>query len=260
MLRIGSMLRIGALLLTALLAACRGVTPTPISPATSPASTPTDAPGISGTHALPHELRWVRDSAEYRAILIQTYRFAGEVLEARAADLEPGGWAVSLDADETIIDNSLYQKERHLIGQDYDSESWAEWVGRREATSLPGAPRFLDRVRELGGKIAIVTNRKQAECPDTEANLNALSIPFDVILCRRDDGRKEARWQQIQDGTASPNLPPLDIVMWLGDNIQDFPHLEQGLKHQPEAVYGRFGIEFFVLPNPMYGSWDHPGD
>ena len=40
---------------------------------------------------------------------------------------------------------------------------------RREATPLPGAAAFLARVRELGGRIAIVTNRLESECADTEA-------------------------------------------------------------------------------------------
>ncbi len=247
-------MRYTALLFAILLAACRGVTP---PPETSPEAASQAAPAAAA-ETLPRDVRWVRGSAEYRAILIQTYRFAAEVLAAKAADLEPGTWAVALDADETVIDNSLYQEERALIGKSYDSESWGEWVARREAGPLPGVMGFLGRVRELGGKIAIVTNRRHAHCPDTEANFRAFSIPFDVILCKKEEDRKESRWQQVEDGTASQQLPPLDIVMWLGDNIRDFPELDQDLRGQPELAFDRFGIDFFAFPNPMYGSWDHP--
>lgn len=239
------------------LTGCRTTTPAPVN---QPGSrTPASETGTEAAQALslPHEVRWVRGSAEYRALLVQTYRFAGEVLAAKAADLEPGTWAVALDADETVIDNSLYQEERARIGEAYTSESWAEWVVRREAPPLPGALGFLARVHELGGKIAIVTNRRHVHCPDTEANFRAFSIPFDVILCRKEDERKESRWQQVEDGTAS-QLPPLEIVMWLGDNIRDFPDLDQDLKSQPEVALERFGIEYFAFPNPMYGSWDNP--
>ncbi len=255
-----TMLRPGALLLATLFVACRATTPPPRTPAGSPATDTAISTDAGEARLLPRNIRWVRDSAEYRAILIQTYRFAGEVLAAKAADLEPGTWAVALDADETVIDNSLYQQERAEIGDDYTSESWAEWVARREAPPLAGALGFLSRVHELGGKIAIVTNRNHAHCPDTEADFRDHSIPFDVILCRREDSRKESRWQQIEDGTASPHLPPLDVVMWLGDNIRDFPELDQDLKQEPEAALERFAIEFFVFPNPMYGSWDNPGE
>ncbi len=242
-----NMARFAALLFSLLLAGCRTTTPTPTT-------TPPSPPAASS--ALPHDIRWMRDSAEHRASLIQVYRFAGEVMAAKAADLEPGTWAVALDADETVIDNSLYQKERAEIGDKYTPASWAEWIARREAPPLPGSLGFLTRVHELGGKIAIVTNRRHAHCPDTEANFRAHLIPFDVILCRREDGRKESRWQQVEDGTAAPGLPPLDIVMWLGDNIRDFPNLDQDLLGKPAAAFGRFGIDFFVFPNPMYGSWD----
>ncbi len=242
------------LCLALLFTACRGAT---LPPVVQP-EPPPPAAGAEAGQSMPKDVRWVRDSAEYRASLIQVYRFAGETLQAMAADLEPGTWAVALDADETVIDNSLYQVERAAIGKDYSSESWAEWVARKQAPPLPGAMAFLGKVRELGGKIAIVTNRRHAHCPDTEANFNAYSIPFDVILCKQpEEDRKEARWRRVEDGSAAPGLPPLDIVMWLGDNIRDFPELDQDLKAKPEVAYERFGIEYFVFPNPMYGSWDH---
>ena len=241
------------LTITLCLAGCRTAAPSPKTTADTPLAPTSSTQDALAQH---HEVRWVRESAEHRATLIQTYHFAGEVLAAKAADLEPGTWAVALDADETVIDNSLYQVERAEIGKAYSSKSWAKWTTRREAPPLPGVLTFLARVQELGGKIAIVTNRRQAHCQDTEANFRSFSVPFDIMLCKRDESRKEPRWQQIEDGTASPDLPPLDIVMWLGDNIRDFPQLDQDLLGQPESAYGRFGIDFFVLPNPMYGSWD----
>ncbi len=243
-----------ALTILLCLSGCRGTTPTPM---TQPEAPPAPAVGAeTAAPSLPHEVRWVRGSAEYRAILIQTYRFASEVLAAKAADLEPGTWAVALDADETVIDNSLYQQERAAIGEEYTSETWAEWVARREAPPLPGVLGFLAKVRELGGKIAIVTNRREAWCGDTEANFRAYDIPFDVILCRGEESRKEPRWQRIEDGTAASDLPPLKIVMWLGDNIRDFPNLDQDLRLGEKGAFEGFGGELFVVPNPMYGSWE----
>jgi 5'-nucleotidase (lipoprotein e(P4) family) len=201
------------------------------------------------------EIDWVRDSAEFRAIFLQTYRLAGERLEEIVAGREPGTWAVALDADETVLSNLRYQEELAAAGEEYSSATWGAWVARREATALPGAAGFLERARNLGGKIAIVTNRKLAGCADTEANLDALGLPYDVVLCRGDDRRKEARWQSLEDGSASEGLPPLDVVMYLGDNIQDFPGLDQSLAGAGEAAFSAFGAELFVVPNPMYGSW-----
>ncbi len=246
-----------ALTFVVCLTGCRATTPSPVTPDTVTAPQ-TDGAGASG---LPNDVHWSRNSAEHRALILQVYRMAGEVLAAMAADLEPGTWAVALDADETVIDNSLYQKEQAARGARFDAASWGEWVKRQEAPPLPGALRFLNRIHEIGGKIAIVTNRRQEKCLDTEANFRKFSIPFDVILCRRDDKRKEARWRQVEEGIAADGLPPLEIVMWLGDNITDFPELTQDLRNQPEAAFERFGLEYFAMPNPMYGSWeDNPAN
>jgi predicted secreted acid phosphatase len=42
----------------------------------------------------------------------------------------------------------------------------------------------------------------------------------------------------------------------VGDNIQDFPKLSQSLRDEADAAFGAFGTRYFVLPNPMYGSWE----
>ena len=51
-------------------------------------------------------------------------------------------------------------------------------------------------------------------------------------------------------------LPPLTTVMYVGDNIQDFPGLTQDIRRQDATAFARFGNDFVLLPNPMYGSFD----
>ncbi|MDH3253735.1 MAG: HAD hydrolase-like protein [Acidobacteriota bacterium] len=213
------------------------------------------------TPELPLEIHWVRNSAEYRAVLEQTYRLATEVLERRAAGREPGTWAVAIDADETLIGNSLQSKERALDSAGSWESVWDEWVERRAAPALPGAQRFLSRVQELGGRIAVVTNRRDRHCVQTAENLEQVGIPFDVILCRGETRDKQPRWSSVEDGTARADLPALEIVMWVGDNIHDFPDLGQDLRFADPDAFADFGDMFFILPNPLYGSWeDNPGD
>ncbi len=49
--------------------------------------------------------------------------------------------------------------------------------------------------------------------------------------------------------------------MWLGDNIGDFPQLDQSVRLQSDAAFADFGTRFIVFPNPTYGSWqDNPQD
>ncbi len=230
------------ILVVGLIAGCRSTVP-----ALSPASAAAD---------LPLEIHWVRNSAEYRAIFEQTFRLAGEVLERRAMGKEPGSWAVAIDADETLISNSLQSRERALGSRGPFEEVWDEWVDRREATALPGAKLFLELVRSLGGRVAVVTNRRAHHCEATADNLGTLVLPYDVILCRTDTGDKRPRWRSVERGTSDADLPPLEIVMWVGDNIHDFPGLDQDLRFGSSEDFSDFGDLYFVLPNPLYGSWE----
>ena len=117
-------------------------------------------------------------------------------------------------------------------------------------------------MKEMGGSIVIVTNRTQAECPETEENFRALELPFDAMLCRPDDGPgdKEPRYDSVANGTARPGLRPLEIVLWVGDNIQDFPQMRQEARKAGEAAFAEFGGRFIIIPNPMYGSWERNVD
>ncbi len=204
---------------------------------------------------LPRDVHWIRSSAEYRAAVFSTYAQASRRLEELAQGREAGTWAVALDADETVISNSLYQKELADAGVPHSRKRWNVWVARREAPPLPGARTFLERVHALGGKIAIVTNRRQANCAHTEANFHAQELPFDVILCRKVTGEKEPRWEKVEQGKTHAGLPPLPILLWLGDNIRDFPGWKQENRFDPEDAFADFGRKYFIFPNPMYGSW-----
>lgn len=227
------------------------------TPATAPPAPATPTPAAPATAAVPEAIRWVRQSAEYRALLLQTYRLAAAHVERTAAGRSAGTWAVILDADETVIDNSAYQLERARIGAGFSADSWNAWVKRREAAPLPGAGEFLARVRALGGRIAIVTNRLQSECDDTAAVFAAHQLVYDAMLCRPDGSPsdKNPRFEAVAAGKTAAGAPSLDVVAWVGDNIQDFPRSSQALATAPASAFAEFGARYFVVPNPMYGSW-----
>jgi 5'-nucleotidase (lipoprotein e(P4) family) len=234
-----------ALLLTLLVvfAGCRTTHPIVAAPAVAP--------------AVPDSIKWVRTSAEYVAALVQVYREAGAKVDAEARTHTAGTWAVVLDADETVLDNSLYQQERAMQGLGFSDASWDAWVKRREATPLPGAADFLAHVRQLGGRIAIVTNRLESQCADTAAVFARFTLVYDAMLCRADGGTsdKNPRFQAVANGLTEAGRSPLDIVAFVGDNILDFPGLGQQIRTQGASAFSQFGVRFFVVPNPMYGSW-----
>lgn len=224
-------------------------------PARSGPATPASASAVPAE--LPAQIRWVQDSAEYEAIARQTFRLARAAVEEAAAGRQGGTWGVVLDADETVISNLTYQRERAERGLTYSPESWAAWVARKAATPMPGARAFLDRVRELDGRIAIVTNRLGSECDDTEAVLAQHDLEYDAIFCRPDGAPsdKNPRFEQAARVLAAAGQPPVEVVAFVGDNIHDFPGQSQALRGADESAFAEFGSRFFLIPNPMYGSW-----
>ena len=234
--------------------ACGGARSAP--PATSPRPTASSVAAAAPARD-PDAIRWVRDAAEYRAAVMQVYRQATARVEAEAAARKAGTWAVVLDADETVISNLTYQVERSRAGLAYSPESWREWVSRRAATPLPGAAAFLGRVQDLGGRIAIVTNRLQSECEDTIAVFRLHALQYDAVLCRSAGGPsdKNPRFEAVAAGQTPAGAGPLAVVAFVGDNILDFPRASQASARENAAILGAFGVRFFVIPNPMYGSW-----
>jgi 5'-nucleotidase (lipoprotein e(P4) family) len=247
-----------ALALVVLAVSCKSTAPgrPPAPPVpTAPATPSTEATPAPKTE-LPDALHWFRNSAERRAIALQTYRWAAERIEKAAQGREAGSWAVILDADETVLDNSTYEKELLERRITHTPQLWTAWVARKAAPAIPGAAGFIGRVRGLGGRVAIVSNRSEAECPDTAANLGSVGVSYDALLCKSDRSEKGPRFEKVARGEAFPDNKPVEVLMWVGDNILDFPGQTQANRNGPEDAFAPFGSRFIVLPNPMYGSWE----
>ncbi len=239
------------------------------APSPTPASTPSSAstrspipaarPSLLAPGAqVPLALHWTRASAEHRANFLQSYRGAEARLRELAAPLTRGSWAVIMDADETLLDNSLYFQRQAARGYLGFSYNWPDFVHEAIAPALPGAVSFTSLVHELGGRLVVITNRAENLCADTRRNLETAGIKVDAVLCqlpRVED--KNPRFGAVQQGHVA-GLPPLHVVMWVGDNIQDFPGLTQGqMRTASDTSFSEFGRSWWILPNPIYGSWQN---
>jgi 5'-nucleotidase (lipoprotein e(P4) family) len=214
----------------------------------APAPVPAQSPPVR------NDLHWFRASAEYRGLAREIYRDATEHLAELTQGMAAGRWGVILDADETVLDNSLNERQLADRGLTYNEQEWAVWVRKGAATAIPGAAEFARAVQARGGRVVIVTNRADSLCGATRANLTRIGVRADVVLCQTGPSDKNPRFALVQQGGAAPGIPPLTVVEWIGDNIQDFPGLTQSVRDTPDG-YAEFGHRYYLLPNPMYGSW-----
>ncbi len=222
-------------------------------------------------------VKWLKQSKEYQLLTVGVYQQALQAL-AQLPSLNED-WVVVMDVDETVLDNSDYQKHIEQTGQGYTPKSWDAWVKKQEATLVPGAKAFIQAVFNKGGKVALVTNRERHQDPYTWRNLQALGVPIsfqntcligraqaDIDAMNEDAivNDKDLRRQQISKGlapcfqfTKDINLSwkkPYKIVFQVGDNIEDFAGVTQH-GADIEALLPELGNTLFLLPNPMYGSW-----
>lgn len=202
------------------------------------------------TDAIGKEIRWYRNSAERPLLYAQAYQLACRAVSRKAQSLTDASWAVIIDADETVLDNSEFQAGLAVSREPYSDAAWEQWVKERRASLLPGAKAFIDRVRLLGGSVFIVTNRADNLCEDTRANLAALSVTVTSVVCKTSAPDKNIRFKEIRDGRYSGGQP-MNVIAYVGDNVLDFPDHDQASR-----AGAQFGTDFFLLPNPMYGSFE----
>jgi 5'-nucleotidase (lipoprotein e(P4) family) len=213
------------------------------------------SPVAAAAQQLDHlELKWMRDSDEFVGIFRQTYALAAQSVERQVATVERSApWAVMLDVDETVLDNTLYQLERAAYHLPFDTASWNAWVRRARADTLPGVAGFLARVRALGGRVAFVSGRDDTLAQDTRRNLAALGLWRDGDrLCLQTPDRaytKRVRREEIRSGAGRCGWGErVRVLAYLGDNLVDLPEADE----EP----GELGVTWFLLPNPAYGGWE----
>ncbi len=205
--------------------------------------------------SIPDNLQWFRNSAEQHAAYLQSFRLAAANVDAdlAAADAPArGSWGIITDADETILNNSQYQKEHN--GEPYDPAKWSTWVQSKRSTATPGSVAYVKHVKDLGGHVFVVTNGAQSDCDAYTTHIHELGFDVDAVLCQTDTSDKNPRFQKVQAGTAVPGIGPQKVLVWTGDNINDFPNESQASRTD-ESKLADFGGRFVVMSNPMYGSW-----
>jgi len=278
-------IRAGIILAVALgVAGCATQAPSPASPPKPCGAAPTFAEGGE------RSTLWIRTSAEFRAVSEQTYRAALTALaEGRATsvwtaeptqtgDLAALPPAIVMDIDETVLDNSAPQAQMLLDETCFGefASVWDAWVARRSAPAVPGAVEFIRAARALKDpqgrpvRIFFITNREcsrrdgnESACPqqdDTAANLRTLgldspTLPDDLMI-----KGERPEWVSEKLSRRLEVARQYRIVLNVGDDLSDFlPEVRRqtvSVRDQARCAHdSEWGRRWFMIPNPMYGSW-----
>ena len=109
-----------------------------------------------------------------------------------------------MDLDETLLDNSGYQRRLEASGQGHTQEAWELWVAERKAGLVPGAKEFIAKLRKLpNGRIIFISNRYARNTDHSRANVNQLGLgaKSDIYLLHKDrNDRKDLRRAEVLQG------------------------------------------------------------
>ena len=199
---------------------------------------------------------WVQNAGESKALYYQAYniaklRFDQDLKKNRSKKRR----AIVVDADETVIDNSPYQALNYLNNSGFTKESWDLWVNKANAAATPGSVEFLKYAASKGATVFYITNRSHSLKDSTFKNLKELGFPikFENLLMKTTTSSKKARRAKV--------LLDHRIVLLIGDNLIDFSEMFEHLPTDQristvKRQQARFGKDFIMLPNPMYGDWE----
>ncbi len=243
------------------------------------------SPG-SDTDSGPHPgIVWVRDAAEFDAITMQVYRAASDNLPGLLADKSwtamPGQKsygelpaAIIFDVDETLVSNVGFQEN---LEPPFANSKLDDWNANNIATAVPGAVEFVKLAREHGIELFFLTNRPckskpgiSDPCPQeaiTVQDLIEAGIPADsdhVMMAN-----EMPHWDREKVIRRDLIAQDYRIIMLIGDDLSDFIPCVRKKVHKPctesataasrqsktDLFHRYWGAGWYVLPNPMHGSW-----
>jgi len=232
---------------------------------------------------LGHE--WVKHSAEFQALSLQAYHQAERDLPGFIADrtwtAQPGQTraeylppAIIFDFDETIVTGIDFQI---AVERPVTQAKLNQWNIEHKAQAIAGFTRFATKARAAGVELFFLTNRPcetiegtDDPCPYKATvidDIHEAGIKVDAdhiwLANERDDWTKEKLARR--ESLAKTHR----IIMLVGDDLSDFipcvratpaaPCTEPGTadsrRRKVAQFSGYWGNGWYILPNPMHGSW-----
>jgi len=219
---------------------------------------------------------YIQTAAEYRACCLQVYKTAEIRLDSilTTANPKPAKPAVIMDLDETVLDNSAFESFLYENNLEYSDELWG--IYERDypdnAQLVPGARYFIKKAEQMGVTIVFVSNRLEKNAEPTIKALARLDVNTDSIRNRLFLKKNDASSDKTNRRAIVESQ--YNVLLTFGDNLRDFSETFAATKlteNDGADAYNRtiesrlqqvddsachWGVDWFVLPNPVYGEWD----
>ncbi len=202
--------------------------------------------------------KYHQQSAEIRALQLQSYKMAKMALDNNLKLVKDKKPAVILDLDETVLNTFDYTG--YLIKNciKYTPETWDKFEKEGSLSLIPGALDFLEYANSKGVRIFYISNRTQKNKAFTLKVLKDFKLPQvseESVLLEEKDKPKAVRRELVAKDYA--------IVLQVGDTLHDFDAIfaqnAKNTQEQQTKVFQnaqKFGAEWIILPNSLYGSWE----
>jgi acid phosphatase len=158
-----------------------------------------------------------------------------------------------------VLDNSPFEARMAKAGLIYVDAAFNEWVQSPEAPPVPGALEFLTEAARRGVTIFYISGRSHDEEPFTRANLERHGFPLDPSVDVVPATGEQEDWTSDKTSRRAWVASRYRVLFLFGDDFNDFVNARVPLAQRSELVRqnrDRWGHSWFMLPNPIYGSWE----
>jgi len=227
---------------------------------------------------------WTSHSAEYQAASLQVYAQATRDLPRLLADESwsaipgyegnselPAG--IILDVDQTVLNGV----DMGLTMIPFSTQRQYEWGLTHPAIPVRGGAEFIAVAKSMGIEVFFVTNRPcmkyegaEGDCPIEQGTIDDLrEVGIETDADHLFFANEQPGWDREKVVRREYLAKTHRILMLLGDDYADFVACARGTPKLPcttpatrasraeaLATYDHYwGNGWYILPNPMYGSW-----
>ena len=230
-------------------------------------------------------VKWVQQAAEYQALSMQAYHQAERdlpgFLEDRSWSAQPGQknahflpTAIVFDVDETVISGVDFQL---AVERPVTQTKLNQWHSEHQAPAITGFERFANKARAAGVELFFISNRP---CERIEGIDDPCPYKSTIVNDIRDAGvevdaehvwlaNEHEHWGKEKLTRREQLARTHRILMLIGDDLSDFiPCVRQtpsppctdnataeSRQRKVTEFSGYWGHGWYILPNPMHGSW-----